>query len=336
MGTIMRAALATIAVTAPAGAEDIAAVTARGRTLSDWSSLDSITALAAAASPEFRDLIKAAGGPATLVAAVNAQMGAERQRLDEVSTRLNGLSIYRRLSVFERIPAAMSVVIWDEKGQVLAAGVTPSAPPPAPSGRASVSVRPPFATPRQGSWYTFWGGGNLARNYHMVAPSQLHAYDLLVVKDGRSFSGPAVEHASYYCWGEPVLAVADGVVTEAVDGLPDMPIGDISSYTPAGNHVVVRHGAEQHSLVAHLQKGSTRVKTGDRVKAGQLLGLCGNSGRTSEPHIHFQLQTGPSFSEGGAGIPTKFQGLLVDGHPAKDGEPVRGQFIEPTNQLSGN
>ncbi|MBW7945575.1 MAG: peptidoglycan DD-metalloendopeptidase family protein, partial [Sphingomonadaceae bacterium] len=69
--------------------------------------------------------------------------------------------------------------------------------------------------------------------------------------------------------------------------------------------------------------------TGDTVKAGQTLGLCGNSGRTSEPHIHFHLQTGATFADAGTGLPANFHDMLVDGRPARDGEPVRGQAIAP-------
>jgi murein DD-endopeptidase MepM/ murein hydrolase activator NlpD len=320
--------IAALLAMAAAGTAQPQSATERGRALSDWSSPESVAALAATASPELKARIDAGGGPAAFSAAVAGQMGKQTQVFDEVEMAINGLTFYQRLAAYERAPAAMSMVVWDEKGTVVAATVQPSAPPPAAlSAGAGVAVRPPFAPPRQGEWFTFWGGRNLARNYHMVAPAQTYAFDLLVVKDGKSFSGPANEHASYYCWDEPVLAAADGVVTEAVDGLPDMPIGDISAKQAAGNHVIVRVGPEQHALVAHLQNGTVKVKAGDTVKAGQPLGLCGNSGRTSEPHIHFHLQAGATFADGGTGLPANFHDMLVDGRPVRDGEPVRGQSI---------
>lgn len=326
--TITTAAAIAAIAGAAATAAPTASITERGRAISDWSSAESIGALAAAASSDLKANIERAGGPAAFSAAISAQMGEQTTVFDEVEMAVNGLTFYQRLAAHERAPAAMTTVVWDDKGTVVAATVQPSSPPPrTPAAGAGVSVRPPFATPREGTWFTFWGGRNLARNYHMVAPAQAYAFDLVVVKDGKSFSGPANEHTSYYCWSEPVLAVADGVVTDAVDGLPDMAIGDMSAKAAAGNHVIVRVGPDQHALVAHLQKGSVKVKTGDRVKAGQTLGLCGNSGRTSEPHIHFHLQTGATFVEGGTGLPADFTGLLVDGRPAKDGEPLRGQAI---------
>lgn len=323
-------AVMAVTVTAAASAGQTASITERGRAVSDWSSAESVAALAAAASPDLKAKIDAGGGPAAFSAAVDAQMGKQTNVFDEVEMTVNGLTFYQRLAAYERAPAAMTTIVWDDKGTVAAATVQPSSPPPpAPAAGTGVPVRPPFATPRAGTWFTFWGGRNLARNYHMVAPAQTYAFDLLVVKDGKSFSGPANEHASYYCWGEPVLAVADGVVTEAVDGLPDMPIGDLGAKEAAGNHVIVRHGPDRHSLVAHLQRGSTRVKAGDTVKVGQTLGLCGNSGRTSEPHIHFHLQTGATFANAGTGLPANFHDMLVDGRPVRDGEPVRGQAIAP-------
>lgn len=322
--------IATVMVAATA-APAAASVIERGRAVSDWSSPESVGALAAAAAPDLKTKIDAGGGPAAFSAAINAQMGKQTEVFDEVEMAINGLTFYQRLAAHERAPAAMTTVVWDDKGAVVAATVQPSSPPPAalPAG-AGVSVRPPFGTPRVGTWFTYWGGRNLARNYHMVARAQTYAFDLVVVKDGKSFSGPANEHASYYCWGEPVLAVADGVVSDVVDGLPDMAIGDMSATAAAGNHVIVRVGPEQHALVAHLQRGSTKVKTGDTVKAGQPLGLCGNSGRTSEPHIHFHLQTGATFADAGNGLPANFHDMRIDGRPVRDGEPVRGQAIAAT------
>lgn len=320
----------TIAAMVAAAATAPDSVIERGRAVSDWTSPESVAALAGAAVPDLKAKIDAAGGPAAFSAAINEQMGKETKVFDEVEMAINGLTFYQRLAAHERAPAAMTTVVWDAKGAVVAATVQPSSPPPAalPAG-AGVSVRPPFGTPREGTWFTFWGGRNLARNYHMVAPAQTYAFDLVVVKDGQSFSGPADKHASYYCWGEPVLAVADGVVSDVVDGLPDMAIGDMSAKQPAGNHVIVHVGPEQHALVAHLQRGSTTVKTGDTVKAGQPLGLCGNSGRTSEPHIHFHLQTGATFADAGNGLPANFHDMLVDGRPVRAGEPLRGQTIAP-------
>ena len=57
-----------------------------------------------------------------------------------------------------------------------------------------------------------------------------------------------------------------------------------------GNHVVLRLADGTHFAVAHLQRGSVAVRRGDRVTAGALLGRCGNTGNTTEPHVHCQRQ----------------------------------------------
>lgn len=320
---------ATVAVLSTAAAAQVAAddILARGRALSDWSSRDSIAALYAAASPDLKRAIDAGGGPDGFVAAIGGQVGPQTRVIDESAMELNGLRTYRRLAVHERAPALLTMVMWDASGQVVSASGRPATPPdPAPE-RAATPVRLPFAAPPAGSWFAVWGGANAASNYHVVAPAQRHAYDFLIVRDGRSYAGPQNALTSYHCWGRPVLAVADGVVTEAVGDQPDQAIGASDRANAAGNHVMLRHAPDRHSLVAHLQQGSVPVKLGDRVRAGQMLGRCGNSGNTSEPHVHFHLQTGPTFAAGGTGLPATFRNAVIEGRPARAGEPVRGQAV---------
>ncbi len=329
--TVAALTMAAATVTAAhAGGEDEDAIVQRGRALSDWTSAESVAALAKAATPDLRSKIESAGSATAFAEAIKGQMGAQTKVFDEIAMKGNGYSFYQRLAAHERLPAASTMVVWDEKGVVISAVIQPSAPPPpALAAGAGVPVRLPFSAPAKGSWLTFWGGRNLVRNYHMVAPAQTYAFDFLVTRDGRSFEGPADKLSSYFCWGQPVLAAADGVVSEAVDGVVDMPVGQMNPKQVAGNHVIIRHGESQYSLVGHLQNGSTKVKKGDVVKAGQPVGLCGNSGNTSEPHVHFHLQTGPTFAEGGQGLPAAFHDMIVDGRPSRDGEPVRGQAIAP-------
>jgi len=71
--------------------------------------------------------------------------------------------------------------------------------------------------------------------------------------------------------------------------------GELNPYFATGNLVVLRHAGEVYSAYAHLVPGSLKVKVGDRVRRGQVLGACGNSGNSSEPHLHVQVQDGPRF-----------------------------------------
>jgi murein DD-endopeptidase MepM/ murein hydrolase activator NlpD len=97
---------------------------------------------------------------------------------------------------------------------------------------------------------------------------------------------------------------------------------------PLGNYVVIDHQNGEYSFLAHLKQGSVAVQVGVRVEPGDLLGLCGNSGNSSEPHLHYHLQNAPGFP-GGQGLPAQFQSYTADGVMVERGEPVRGQVVAP-------
>jgi murein DD-endopeptidase MepM/ murein hydrolase activator NlpD len=126
-----------------------------------------------------------------------------------------------------------------------------------------------------------------------------------------------------------VRAPADGVVVEAVDGIRDnRPQVEVENRNaPAGNHVLLDLGNGEYALLAHLRRGSVRVREGRRVRAGDLLGRCGNSGNSSEPHLHFHLQDGPRLFAA-RGLPVVFRGYVADGRRIARGTPVQGQFLE--------
>ena len=129
---------------------------------------------------------------------------------------------------------------------------------------------------------------------------------------GLTFKGNRTVNRSYHCYGEDALAVAAGVVTATKDGIPEnTPEADpeappvsravpITLETVAGNHVILDLGDGVYAFYAHLQPGSLRVKIGDRVKGGDVVGLVGNSGNSTEPHLHFHLgnANSPLASEG--------------------------------------
>lgn len=115
-------------------------------------------------------------------------------------------------------------------------------------------------------------------------------------------------------------------MAEATDGLSDNKPGVMDRDHPTGNHVILDHGNGEFSFLAHLKQGSVAVKVGDRVKPGDKLGLCGNSGNTSEPHLHYHLQTTAKFGAG-EGLPAQFLNYIADGKEVARGEPVQGQTI---------
>lgn len=167
-----------------------------------------------------------------------------------------------------------------------------------------------------------WSGRS-AKHGGAGGGTQMFAYDLLVVgfdtskntwttaKEGT----PGTSNSDYHSWGKPIYAMADGVVVQFLDGMAENTPPGFPSPTPdpvEGNHFYIQHGNDL-ALYAHLQPGSlpAALQVVDaEVKAGQLLGLCGNTGRSSEPHLHLQINQATQ-PWGGVGLPLTFTGLHV-------------------------
>lgn len=120
------------------------------------------------------------------------------------------------------------------------------------------------------------------------------AWDFVVVdEEGKPFNRAGHRPSEYYAYRLPVLAPAEGTVVRVVDWVPENEIGFINARDNWGNLVVIRHAAQLYSVLAHLAPGTIRVREGAYVSRGDVLALCGNSGRSVEPHLHFHVQDGP-------------------------------------------
>jgi murein DD-endopeptidase len=139
-------------------------------------------------------------------------------------------------------------------------------------------------------------------------------------EEGRTFRGDPRNNASYRAFGAQVLAVADGIVLDTLDGVPENvpdPVARAVSITPAtvsGNYVLVDLGDHAYAVYAHLQPGSLTVKRGDRVRRGQTLALVGNTGNSSEPHLHFHIADRPRPMDA-EGIPYAFAAFGLEAAP---------------------
>jgi murein DD-endopeptidase MepM/ murein hydrolase activator NlpD len=151
----------------------------------------------------------------------------------------------------------------------------------------------------RGEWYVMQGGRSALVNHHYLVPSQSDALDLVMLKGGRRAEGDRNRLDSYAAYSQPLFAPADGRVTRAINDYDDMAIGMTDIEHLVGNHVIIALGKDQYVLMAHLMKGSVLVSEGDQVRRGQPIAACGNSGNTSEPHLHLQVQTAPVFAERG-------------------------------------
>jgi Peptidase family M23 len=159
---------------------------------------------------------------------------------------------------------------------------------------------------------------------------------------GRFVHGDPSDVRNYDSYGAELLAVADGMVVETLNDLDDQKPGtmpDPNTITLAnvdGNHVIMDLGDGVFAFYAHMQKGSVRVASGDRVKRGQVLGKLGNTGNTSAPHLHFQLMEGPS-ALGSNGIPYRIDSFSIAGKvPASEFEAAPGVEGDWSKGLSPN
>jgi len=144
----------------------------------------------------------------------------------------------------------------------------------------------------------FWGEWKVTQAHqgeHTHKKEWKHAWDFEIVDDeGNTFdkSGNQPEH--YYCFNKPVTAPADGIIEEIEDGIEDNAVGDMNLEKNWGNSVVIKHGEDVYTQISHLKKDSIKVSPEQLIKQGELIGYCGNSGRSPAPHIHMQFQSNPS------------------------------------------
>ncbi len=190
-----------------------------------------------------------------------------------------------------------------------------------------------LSLPLSGRWLVFWGGDSRELNHHHDVPSQRFALDLVGVdENGKTKRGDGTRNEDYFAFGREVLAPADGKVIEVIDGVRDNTPGSMNPFSAVGNCVVIQHREGEVSLLAHFKQGSIVVKAGDQVKRGQLLGKCGNSGNSSEPHLHFHLQNSAIIQDG-LGIRCAFQKVVVKQDQKTETRtnfsPVKGQIISP-------
>lgn len=192
-----------------------------------------------------------------------------------------------------------------------------------PSSHAGDRNKVPLRLPLDSPISVFWGGDKVGDNYHVNAPDQRWAYDLVMMRGETTFAGDSLDVSNYFCYGQPVLAPASGSVVDVTNGLPDRKPGDMSETRHAGgNQLTIRIAPEQFLVLCHLKPGSIAVSKGDSVRQGQVLAQVGNSGHTSEPHLHIHLQDDPG--DIGEGIPMYFSNYLLNGKRIVEGMPTGG------------
>ncbi len=159
-------------------------------------------------------------------------------------------------------------------------------------------------TPFDGEWAATGAGATGATNHHDRIASQKYAADVAALcEDGRLFRGEGRTQEESCTFGVPVLSPVDGEVVHVLDGLAD---GASREVLP-GNHVVIAFADGRYVALAHLQQDSVSVGVGERVHAGQPIGLAGNSGNSDFPHLHIHVQDRPIYDlREGRAFPYRF------------------------------
>ena len=165
-----------------------------------------------------------------------------------------------------------------------------------------------------GTYYVAQGGSTRIVNIHRMSPSQRYALDVLKLNEIglRALGLYPADPKRYSIFGSEVASPCDGVVAAAEDGFIDLSPPERDPEHRAGNYVAIESDGATIYL-AHLMKGSLCVKSGEHICKGQMLGRVGNSGNTTEPHLHIHAEEGsyPGHFSGKRSIPMRFNGRFL-------------------------
>ena len=143
----------------------------------------------------------------------------------------------------------------------------------------------------------FWGEWAVNQGYNGKIThlgEWQNALDMVLVDEEQNVhSLSPFRNENYYCFNKPVLAPADGIIVDIADNIEDNEPGKVNTRQNWGNSIIIRHTDGLYTQMSHLRPGSFRKKKGEYVSSGEMIALCGNSGRSPEPHLHFQVQTTP-------------------------------------------
>ncbi len=255
---------------------------------------------------------------------VNRQLGNEDKVLNERVFYNNTSVYYQRFSSFDKTDRPVQTVIGcNNKNKIYTFSIE-SLPAEAKTRFMNYKTIVKLKLPFIGEWYVSSGGRSINYNQHVVSQDQRFAYDFNININRISFVNDGSQNEDYFCFAREILAPGPGVIVETVNDVKENKPGELGS--SPGNYIVIDHGNSEYSFLAHFKQGSVAVKPGERVKTGQLLGLCGNSGHSSEAHLHYHLQNSPNWFDG-EGLPAQFHSYTADGEDVKVGEPLWDQLV---------
>ena len=247
--------------------------------------------------------------------------GGKIRHLEYEGSR-SGNPLYK--AVFDRTVYSFLIVL-DKNNEIAGFRFTPYVPDNLPViARNSTKLSLPF----NDTWTVFWGGDTEEQNYHVESEAQKNAFDLVITDaGGRSYRNEGKVNEDYYAFGKELLSPCDGEVVLVVDGIKDNVPGESNPVYVPGNTVIIRTAANEFLFFAHFRQHSIKVRQGDKVQRDQLLGLCGNSGNSSEPHLHFHIQNVENMNVA-TGVKCFFDQIKVNDVVKKDYSPVKGEKVQ--------
>jgi hypothetical protein len=256
----------------------------------------------------------------TFLSALNTQAGNIKKRIFIKYPQTN-VALYK--TTFDRAVVALFISV-NTNSKINGLMVKPYATEKQPTLKRNVSK---LILPFKEEWTVFWGGDTKKQNYHVAYKSQKNAFDLIITDaKGKSYKTDGKINKDYYAFGKELLAPADGEVVLVVDGINDNKPGVLNPNYVPGNTVIIKTKHNEYLFFAHFKQHSIKVKQGQKVKQGAVLGLCGNSGNSSEPHLHFHIQNIEDMNIA-TGVKAYFDSILVNGVLKKDYSPVKSEKV---------
>ncbi|WP_144668807.1 peptidoglycan DD-metalloendopeptidase family protein [Dokdonia sp. Hel_I_53] len=181
------------------------------------------------------------------------------------------------------------------------------------------------------TWTVTWGGDTVMQNYHVESTAQKNAFDLVITDtSGKSYKTDGKTNEDYYAFGKHLIAPCDAEVVLVVDGIKDNLPGELNPIYVPGNTVILKTSNDEFLYFAHFKQHSIIVELGQKVVQGELLGLCGNSGNSSEPHLHYHMQNVEDMNVA-TGAKSYFKSIEVNGEVKVDYSPVKGDKVSNPN-----
>ncbi len=252
---------------------------------------------------------------------LNSEAGAIKTK-SFVKYEQPNVALYK--TTFERIVVALYISV-DENSNINGLMVKPFNEENLPELTRNVSkLRLPFNE----EWTVLWGGDIKELNYHVIDKAQKNAFDFVITNEfGKSYENDGKTNEDFYAFGKQLIAPTDGEVVLVVDGIKDNKPGIPNPLYIPGNTVIIKTKNNEYLFFAHFKLHSIVLKQGQTVKQGDLLGLCGNSGNSTEPHLHFHIQNVEDVNKA-TGAKSYFESIIVNGELKKYYSPVKTEKVK--------